>query len=71
MSLPGLAPPRRSAAPAGTSPMMVTVSVSGPFVVSPPMRETPNSSARSKKPLANLASHSWFTSGTVSASMAQ
>ena len=39
MSLPALAPLRRSAAPAGTSPMMVTVSVSGPRVVSPPISD--------------------------------
>jgi hypothetical protein len=57
----GLRAAARSAAPAGTSPMIVTVSVSGPRVVSPPMSETLNSAARSKKPLAKAASHSWST----------
>src|SRR5687767_9660885 len=71
MSLPGLAPPRRSAAPAGTSPMIVTVSVSGPRVVSPPINETLYSWARSKKPLAKAASQSWVTFGSVTASVAQ
>src|SRR5688572_8689742 len=71
MSLPGFAPPRRSAAPAGTSPMMVTVIVSGPRVVSPPISETSYSCARSKKPLAKAASQSWFTFGSVKASVAQ
>ncbi len=37
----GLAPLRRSASPAGTSPRMVTQRLSGPRVVSPPTRSTP------------------------------
>ena len=72
MSLPALAPPRRSAAPAGTSPMIVTVITSdGPRVVSPPMSDTLYSWARSKKPLAKAESHSWSTLGSVNASIAQ
>src|SRR5258706_489125 len=70
-SLPAFAPFLRSAAPIGTSPMMVIVSDSGPRVVSPPMSETLNSSARSKNPFANAASQPWSTVGTVRASIAQ
>src|SRR6478736_4862811 len=51
--------------------MIVTVSVRGPRVVSPPMSETLYSAARSKNPFANAASHAWSTLGTVSASIAQ
>ena len=61
----------RSAAPAGTSPMIVTVIDRCPRVVSPPTSETSNSLARSKNPLANFSSHSWFTVGSVRASIAQ
>ncbi len=70
-SLPAFAPFLRSAAPIGTSPMIVIVSDSGPRVVSPPMSETLNSSARSKNPLAKAASQPWSTDGTVRASIAQ
>ena len=50
------APLRFKASPAGTSPMICMLMVSGPRVVSPPMRSTPNVSAPANRPRENSPS---------------
>src|SRR5690625_939614 len=68
---PGLAPLRRKARVAGTSPVTCTVILKGPLTVSPPTRLTPICSAKVKKPRQKPSSHASSTCGNDKLSKAQ
>ena len=70
ISSPSLAPSRRSAVPIGSSPMICTLILSGPRVVSPPMRLMLNSSAQAKNPRENSANQASSIFGKAMASVA-
>ena len=57
ISSSSLAPLRLIAWPVGTSPIICMLMVSGPRVVSPPIKSTLNTSAQVKKPRENSVSH--------------
>jgi hypothetical protein len=61
MSLPGFRAAAAQRRARGTSPMIVTVSVSGPRVVSPPTSETLNSSAQVEEALGERREPRWST----------
>src|SRR6267154_2452067 len=71
ISSPASAASRRSASPAGTSPITVTEIVRGPLVVSPPISSTSKRAASPKNPCANAAIHFSSASGSAIASVAQ
>ena len=70
-SSPARAPSRCNALCAGTSPMICTHRLSGPRVVSPPIRSTPCVRASRTKPREKAASQRASAFGSASASVAQ